>query len=280
MRATNYISNATVVTSGLMLFENTYRNFSCPRHFHETYQFEIIKKGKKQCFCKGRNYNNIGRGSMIMVNPGEIHTGGTAGNGELVCIAFYPEADAWQTIIGESFEAPETAKKISNFKSTVASDNKIVDNVQSLYNLIETREVDFLAQELFQQIMVDLLTKHSTSHLSLDENFQRYAQAMARASEYINDNIGDKLLLEDIAKAAFISPFHFLRIFRNLTGMTLHQYILSLRIERAKALLLQQKDSISNTFSQVGFANQTHFTKVFKKITGLTPKQYKDIVRN
>ena len=86
-------------------------------------------------------------------------------------------------------------------------------------------------------------------------------------------------MLEDIARVAFISPFHFLRVFKKFTGITLHQYILSLRIERAK-VLLRQKNTIGITLSKTGFSDQAHFTKVFKKITGLTPKQFKDTVRD
>lgn len=109
--------------------------------------------------------------------------------------------------------------------------------------------------------------------VSLDEKFKKYEYQIKRAIEFINDQLSENLLLDQIAKEAYMSQYHFLRVFTKITGLTLHQYILALRIERAK-LLLKQTRNINTTYSKVGFLNQSHFTRVFKKIAGLTPGQY------
>ncbi len=280
MAELDYTSKATIASNDLVFFENTYNNFSCPKHFHETFQVEIIEKGTKSCYCNGSNYNNIQKDTLVFINPGEIHTGGNTTNDKLVCRAFYPEPGAWLNIVGESFGNLQSAGLSSTrFKTPVANDNRIAGNIKTLFHLSQSDENNLLVKELYQQVMFDLMSRHMTSSISFDENFQKYDAAIKRAFEYINDNISGKLLLEDIAKSAFISPFHFLRVFKNFTGITLHQYILSLRVERAK-MLLRQKSTISYTYSQVGFLNQTHFTKVFRKMTGLTPRQFKEVVRN
>jgi AraC-like DNA-binding protein len=125
--------------------------------------------------------------------------------------------------------------------------------------------------------MCSLAEQQLPNPIFFDEDFKKYAEAIRRGKEYINDNLSHKLLLDDIARAAYISPFHFLRIFKRFTGITLHQYVLSLRIERAKSFFRQQL-SIAETFNRLGFSNQVHFTRVFKKMTGLTPMQYKRIM--
>jgi AraC-like DNA-binding protein len=273
-------SKVRTAFSELMLFENTYNEFSYPKHFHETYLIEIVEEGTENFYCNGTNYNNIKNGSLVLINPGEVHTGGGGSiinRSKLVCSVIYPELNAWAKILGESYKASQNVSSM-RFKETVVQDEKIVNDIRRIYNIDACDDNILLLKELYQEVMFDLLTKHMSSAISFDENFQRYSSAIERGKEYINDNLSDKLSLEDISRVAYISPFHFLRVFKKFTGITLHQYVLSLRIERAKTLLLQNK-TIYETFSQVGFLDQAHFSKVFKKMTGFTPKEFRNIRR-
>ena len=263
----------------MILFENRYNNFSFPKHFHETYLIEIIESGTEKFYSNGSNYTNVKGDTLVLINPGGIHTGGggSINDDELVCKVFYPELEAWKKIIGESFSSSADLSSF-RFKPSVVDDKLIVNNIKALFSLSQHDQNSLLLKEIYHQVMFDLLTRHMSTTISLDENYKKYASAVKRSVDFINDQLSDKLLLEDIAKAAYVSPFHFLRIFKKFTGITLHQYILSLRIERAK-VLLRQKNTIGKTLSRTGFLDQAHFTKVFKKIAGLTPKQFKDAVK-
>ena len=280
MTDSNFSAKATKISEDLILFENKYNNFSFPKHFHETFLIEIIERGTEKFYSNGSNYTNVKCDTLVLINPGGIHTGGggSINDAELVCKVFYPELDAWKKIIGESFSISNDLSSL-RFKPSVVHDNLIANNIKALFSLSQHDPNSLLLKEIYHQVMFDLLSRHMSSTISLDENYKKYASAIKRSVDYINDQLSDKLLLDDIARTAFISPFHFLRVFKKFTGITLHQYILSLRIERAK-VLLRQKNTIGITLSKTGFLDQAHFTKVFKKITGLTPKQFKDAVKD
>ncbi len=93
-------------------------------------------------------------------------------------------------------------------------------------------------------------------------------------TDYINAHLHEELTLTEIAAIAQISPYHFLRLFRQSMGATPHQYILQIRVDRAKYLLRSSDLSIAEIAIRVGFCDQSHLTRCFKRILGLTPKQF------
>jgi AraC family transcriptional regulator len=97
-----------------------------------------------------------------------------------------------------------------------------------------------------------------------------------QALQYINAHLERDLKLGEIAEAVGMSQYYFLRLFKQSMGVTPYQYVLYLRVERAKPLLKQTKLTISDVAIECGFANQSHFTKLFRKMLGMTPKAYRD----
>lgn len=92
-------------------------------------------------------------------------------------------------------------------------------------------------------------------------------------TEYITEHLHQDVKLIELAAIAQMSPYHFLRLFKQSMGLTPHQYILQRRIEKAKCLLQHSKLSIAEVAANVGFCDQSHFTRYFKRIIGVTPKQ-------
>lgn len=97
---------------------------------------------------------------------------------------------------------------------------------------------------------------------------------LKQITEYIIEHLDSDLKVFELAAIAQISPYHFIRLFRNATNQTPHQYVLHQRVEKAKYLLQHKNSSISEIASTVGFCDRSHFTKYFKRITGVTPRQY------
>lgn len=101
-------------------------------------------------------------------------------------------------------------------------------------------------------------------------------QQLQQAIDYIYDNIGRAIKLDEIAHLLGISQYYFCRLFRKSVGMTPHQYVIAQRIERAKILLKQpQRQTIADIALSCGFSNQSHLCKHFRKLTGTTPNTYR-----
>ncbi|MEJ7710671.1 MAG: helix-turn-helix transcriptional regulator [Pyrinomonadaceae bacterium] len=86
----------------------------------------------------------------------------------------------------------------------------------------------------------------------------------------------EELPLEEIAAAAYLSPFHFARLFKKLTGATPHAYLAALRTNRARTLLAETDLSITEISARVGYASPSHFTKAFRQTAGLTPRDFRN----
>jgi AraC family transcriptional regulator len=99
---------------------------------------------------------------------------------------------------------------------------------------------------------------------------------LRRAVEYIHAHYSRELSLAEIAQAAFLSEYHFARLFKRITGLTPHQYLAAVRIEQAKIILAETDLSIVSISLAVGYSSQSHFTKIFKNLIGFTPAEYRD----
>lgn len=102
-----------------------------------------------------------------------------------------------------------------------------------------------------------------------------YAQRINRAIDHILANVAEKHSLDDLARIACFSKFHFHRIFKSHTGETLNQFVKRVRLEKAVGLLRQNSgSSITEIGMKVGFDSPTDFSRSFKQQYGFSPKQF------
>jgi len=97
--------------------------------------------------------------------------------------------------------------------------------------------------------------------------------ALVRARDYIAAHAGDRIGIRDAAKQADLSPWHFVRAFRRLFGMTPHQFQFWMRVDAARGLLASGVPS-SEVAQRTGFADQSHLVRSFKRVLRTTPARY------
>lgn len=93
--------------------------------------------------------------------------------------------------------------------------------------------------------------------------------------EYVEERLDSNLSLHRLADLVGMNVYHFLRSFRQSTGIPPHQYILRRRVERAKMLLLNGHLSIAEIALQCGFYSQSHLTTAFHRLTQFTPRDFR-----
>ncbi len=101
-------------------------------------------------------------------------------------------------------------------------------------------------------------------------------QRIAAAKLYIDGNFQQDIDLELVSKQAFLSRFHFHRLFKQVYKRTPHQYITQKRLDKAKFLLAENKP-VNEVCSEVGFESIGSFTSLFKKETGFPPTYYRNM---
>jgi AraC family transcriptional regulator len=104
-----------------------------------------------------------------------------------------------------------------------------------------------------------------------------YLERITRGVDYIEARLDQEIPLEDVARAAGISQWHFQRIFKALTGETLKAYIRARRLAGSLERLLTTKLRILDIALTAGFESQEAFARAFKHAFGLTPQKYRGI---
>ena len=103
---------------------------------------------------------------------------------------------------------------------------------------------------------------------------EHVCRQIVQAKRFIDSHFATSIRLSDIAEAAFLSKFHFIRLFKQNYGQTPYQYLTMIRIAQAKRLLRTEK-TIREVCFAVGFDSVSSFTALFKKITGVTPSAFR-----
>jgi len=139
-----------------------------------------------------------------------------------------------------------------------------------------------LAQDLLDEFDAETIVTlyrqflSAISPLLASRRRKREKSAIYSIRNYIEENYMSKLSLAELSSKFYVSEEHISRAFKEEFDINLFDYILRLRIERAKALIVENKMKVSEVVELLGFVDASHFTKTFKKLTGITPSEYRD----
>ncbi|MEQ3499596.1 AraC family transcriptional regulator [Tenacibaculum sp. SSH1-16] len=99
---------------------------------------------------------------------------------------------------------------------------------------------------------------------------------ISNAIDFIERNLDNKLVLEEIAEKAYFSPYHFHRLFKAVTKETVNDFITRKRVEKSASFLLNKKNKTVTEVSEiVGFVTLSSFSRAFKKFYGMSPAEFK-----
>lgn len=156
-----------------------------------------------------------------------------------------------------------------------------------IQKLLQLQSDEVLNKMLFEETLAQLTLYMLQQHKNILADIEKMppvkaavkAELYARisvAADYIHACYTQNLQLEDIAAAACLSKFHFLRLFKQVYKMSPYQYIQQLRMEKAQHYLTETNESIYNIAELLGYENSNSFSRIFKQRTGLYPTQYRN----
>jgi AraC family transcriptional regulator len=131
--------------------------------------------------------------------------------------------------------------------------------------------VSLLAIDLLRTYArIDLTSKLERSRVGLVD------RRLRRAIEYMHDNYERDLSVGEIAAEAFLSEFHFARLFKRVTGQSPHAYLSGVRMSAAERLLAETDLPVSAVGERVGYQSASHFAKLFRAAAGMSPTAFRD----
>ncbi len=137
---------------------------------------------------------------------------------------------------------------------------------------------EIVMRALVEQVLVHILRNYSQPRLSDQLELSRVGlvdRRIRRSVELMHTQLDQDLTLKALAAASYLSPFHFARLFKKLTGSTPHNYLAGIRATRAQLLLAETELSVTEVGAQVGYLSASHFTKAFRLATGTTPREFR-----
>ena len=126
-------------------------------------------------------------------------------------------------------------------------------------------------KQIFLLIRRQIKADHTTSSYLLEE--------VSLARDYFLKHYSEQVSIEDYAASRNMSTCWFIRSFKQITGTTPLQYILSVRIANAQSLLENTDYNVAEIASIVGYENSLYFSRIFKKQNGVSPLDYRKMVR-
>jgi len=244
------------------IFEDVKKtNNKFTKHFHDTYTIGITHDGKFKSLHEKKTFY-LYKHSTKIINPGEVHSGDS---NSWKYTNFYPSIE----LISEIYEQIFFEKK-----SPIFIKHTIDDTI--LYNLLKDFFInaylgnDKMATEISLINALSYLIKNYTHKTKTFEPVFNDKPIVKNSIEYIKDSLDSNITLDELALNSKLSKYHFLRTFKNIIGLTPHQYILIQRVEKAKELISQGMHLNEIAF-YTGFSDQSHFIRCFKKIYGYSP---------
>jgi AraC family transcriptional regulator len=114
----------------------------------------------------------------------------------------------------------------------------------------------------------------STPRTPTSQDERRVTEAL-RLIEVRAEDLEPRLSMTELASEAGMSPFHFLRVFRQIVGMTPYQFILHTRLHRAAVRLRRSREAVSSIALEAGFGDLSTFNRRFRRVMGLSPSAYR-----
>ncbi len=207
-------------------------------------------------------------GSIVVIQPGEVHTGHAAIAGGWSYRMFYPDAALLQKAASEV----AGRRLLPCFPKPVLQDKQLAECLSRLHIVLETSTDQLERESRFLWTLIQLVTRHADTRVGIRSVGREY-QSVKRVQEYLGTHFADNVSLEQLATLADLSPFHFIRVFRRQVGLPPHAYLTQVRIKQAKTLLAKGEPIIQVALA-TGFVDQSHLNKHFKRIVGVTPGQY------
>lgn len=241
-----------------------------PNHVHDNvYAFSLMENGGSYWNEKKSEDSLIKPGDIALINPGLVHSGAPVENKHSTYKMIYIDLSLMKKI---SYDFCEKNDRPPEFDKVVINNPQLSDFFRQLYTSF-TNDSELLKKDV---LLTSFLGKMIMDHNAFSNNPispGNELKSIKKAIEYLSEKLDQKVSLQDVATAAGLSRYHFLRVFKKSTGITPHHYRTQKRIDRAKIFMLRGMP-LTQVALESGFTDQSHLTNKFKQYTGVTPKQY------
>jgi AraC-like DNA-binding protein len=235
---------------------------------HRCHSVSYVRKGSFGCASRGRSFELVA-GSILVGHPGDEYTCTHDHICGDECLSFFlspglvdaigDRAGLWQIVavppLPELMVLGELAQAAAEGRSDVGLD-----------------EIGTLLTSRFAEVVSDRPRKAAAATA-------RDRRRAVETALWIDAHSHRAIDLEHAAAQAGISPFHFLRLFSGVLGVTPHQYLVRSRLRHAARLLADDERPVTDVAYDVGFGDLSNFVRTFHRAAGVSPRRFREASR-
>ena len=246
--------------STILLAQSSFHAKSYPRHAHDGYSISLVLEGVHLFAIEGERME-ARAGDIRIIHPYEEHE---TIESTWKHINLSLERGAIESVAASmQITAPVMFARLIN-------DSLLSERVRQLHKAY-TKEAPKRIEALSHALILYLLQKHRFDSETLPTLTP--SSQIAQAISYIQSHAHEAdLNLDEVAKKAQMSKYHFLRVFKQALGRTPHQYLQNIRIDCVRKEIANGKSFVEAAY-HCGFYDQSHMIKIYKKFYGHTPRE-------
>jgi len=271
--ALNHPLLRSLVPTGVGFFPKTDgHHFECPQGVDRAILI-FCAKGSGWCEVLGHRHE-VHQGDLLIIPPLAGHVCGADPND--------PWEIPWVSVAGDNVE-PLLAQLGATAEKPVihlGHDPKVLALFDDVITTVEQSRT-FTTTNLFHssQTTGHLLARIIWRQRQLSVNRPSVKDRIAQSIEFLKENLGEPLQLDRVAAVAGISSCHFCVIFQQETGHSPMEYLIQLRMTRARELLESTEQPVKEVAQSVGYPDPCYFARAFRFQYGISPSEFRDSSR-
>ena len=241
-------------------------------HFHEDVEVLLCLSDGGNFFIDNKLYP-IKSGALFLINEAVLHRS-TANNSYERYILHTPPS------VLSNLSTPKTSFKAFLKKTclNINLDEQAALKLKEMFSDVENFKEENFGSDIrramcFASLLLEIFANFDKNAVSPIAEGNPDFERVSAILKFINNHLSETLTLDLIAQNFFINKYHLCHIFKNATGFSVMEYIIHLRVLKARELL-RTGMRVQEVSEAVGFQNNQHFIRTFGNLTGVSPKKY------
>ena len=242
-------------------------------HSHPHYEFYFLSKGSRSFFLSNALYK-LEAPAIVAIPPHVMHK--TEGG------AFERYNINVSVDYLNDFEKESLEKKALCIMKPTATEAAELLHILSLLENVDRRQKygEYILNTLFSYFVITVSQLKSAGQTPHTETKSSIPPLILKVIDYINENYDQKQTLDELAKNFFVARSTLIYNFKKYTNCSLIDFLLNVRLTKAKELLLNTKKSVNEISELCGFSSSNYFGLIFKKKENLSPANYRKHQKN
>jgi len=257
------------------LYQDPTDNLELPR-WHEQVEIKLFLKGKAEIIC-GPKIFIAEEGDIVLINSGELHGIRQYGDTEpvyhLLMISLEQLVNTYCCRELVMVQEGKTA-----FHNLIRGSEELKHAFMRLFEELDAQRpaYEMAAMGHLYVLLTLLMREQAKENQPIMPENRKYIEKIQPAIAYMQQYYKQEIRVETLAAACSLSPFHFSRLFKKVTGYTPVSYLNQFRIHKAAALLENDTVSITDIAYAVGYEDEAYFSRCFKNYMHVSPSRYRE----